>query len=298
MGLLSRTKPEGPPRTSMFLGDDPRGPSKEIEFTWSGAPLDDESIRALATGLQFSFAWRADNDQLPMLPGTRDPAAQIGDWIEMLHEWWGATDGDSIRTTVRNLQSGMHSQFYEVVHPLVVEALADDAHPTHRDSLQSRHLRFLADVEAFHGRQPGFFTDDYRAWIQVLRAGGAACIGGELPPHVMSWDLMRAAMLARGGATVGYIDHEEAWDMLAHNLELARCYYANWGQCARGYVVGHLYWSSQTDVSSAIDDTARRATSMARCLDTALSLWRRVALHPGEPFHGVDAWTSFEPTRR
>ena len=197
----------------MFLGDDPRGPSKEIEFTWSGAPLDDESIRALATGLQFSFAWRADNGQLPMMPGTRDPAAQIGDWIGMLHEWWGATDG-------------------------------------------------------------------------------------ELPPHVMSWDLMRAAMLARGGATVGYIDHEEAWDMLAHNLELARCYYANWGQYARGYVVGHLYWSSQTDVSSAIDDTARRATSMARCLDTALSLWRRVALHPGEPFHGVDASTSFEPTRR
>lgn len=210
----------------------------------------------------------------------------------------GATDGDSIRTTVRNLQLGMHSQLYEVVHPLVVEALAGDAHPTHRDSLQSRHLRFLADVEAFHGRQPGFFTDDYRAWIQVLRAGGAACIGGELPPHVMSWDLMRAAMLARGGATVGYIDHEEAWDMLAHNLELARCYYANWGQYARGYVVGHLYWSSQADVSSAIDDTARRATSMARCLDTALSPWRRVALHPGEPFHGVDAWTSFEPTRR
>lgn len=210
----------------------------------------------------------------------------------------GATDGDSIRTTVRNLQLGMHSQFYEVVHPLVVEALAGDAHPTHRDSLQSRHLRFLADVEAFHGRQPGFFTDDYRAWIQVLRAGGAACIGGELPPHVMSWDLMRAAMLARGGATVGYIDHEEAWDMLAHNLELARCYYANWGQYERGYVVGHLYWSSQADVSSAIDDTARRATSMARCLDTALSPWRRVALHPGEPFHGVDAWTSFEPTRR
>lgn len=210
----------------------------------------------------------------------------------------GATDGDSIRTTVRNLQLGMHSQFYEVVHPLVVEALAGDAHPTHRDSLQSRHLRFLADVEAFHGRQPGFFTDDYRAWIQVLRAGGAACIGGALPPHVMSWDLMRAAMLARGGATVGYIDHEEAWDMLAHNLELARCYYANWGQYARGYVVGHLYWSSQADVSSAIDDTARRATSMARCLDTALSPWRRVALHPGEPFHGVDAWTSFEPTRR
>lgn len=210
----------------------------------------------------------------------------------------GATDGDSIRTTVRNLQLGMHSQFYEVVHPLVVEALAGDAHPTHRDSLQSRHLRFLADVEAFHGRQPGFFTDDYRAWIQVLRAGGAACIGGELPPHVMSWDLMRATMLARGGATVGYIDHEEAWDMLAHNLELARCYYANWGQFARGYVVGHLYWSSQADVSSAIDDTARRATSMARCLDTTLSPWRRVALHPGEPFHGVDAWTSFEPTRR
>ncbi|MEX3527546.1 DUF1266 domain-containing protein [Corynebacterium xerosis] len=210
----------------------------------------------------------------------------------------GATDGDSIRTTVRNLQLGMHSQFYEVVHPLVVEALAGDAHPTHRDSLQSRHLRFLADVEAFHGRQPGFFTDDYRAWIQVLRAGGAACIGGELPPHVMSWDLMRATMLARGGATVGYIDHEEAWDMLAHNLELARCYYANWGQFARGYVVGHLYCSSQADVSSAIDDTARRATSMARCLDTALSPWRRVALHPGEPFHGVDAWTSFEPTRR
>ena len=89
MGLFSRTKPEGPPRTSMFLGDDPRGPSKEIEFTWSGAPLDDESIRALATGLQFSFAWRADNGQLPMLPGTRDPAAQIGDWIGMLHEWWG-----------------------------------------------------------------------------------------------------------------------------------------------------------------------------------------------------------------
>lgn len=210
----------------------------------------------------------------------------------------GATDGDSIRTTVRNLQLGMHSQFYEVVHPLVVEALAGDAHPTHRDSLQSRHLRFLADVEAFHGRQPGFFTDDYRAWIKVLRAGGAACIGGELPPHVMSWDLMRATMLARGGATVGYIDHEEAWDMLAHNLELARCYYANWGQYARGYVVGHLYCSSQACVSSAIDDTVRRATSMARCLDTALSPWRRVALHPGEPFHGVDAWTSFEPTRR
>ena len=113
----------------------------------------------------------------------------------------GATDGDSIRTTVRNLQLGMHSQFYEVVHPLVVEALADDAHPTHRDSLQSRHLRFLADVEAFHGRQPGFFTDDYRAWIQVLRAGGA---GLRRRPSVL---------VVAGGCVVGHRRHRASGDV-------------------------------------------------------------------------------------
>ncbi len=298
MGLFSGSKHAGPPPMSAFLGEDPRGPSKETEFTWSGSPLDDESIRALATGLQFSYSWRADNDQLPMLPGTADPAAQISGLIDGLHQWWGATDGESIRTTVRNLQAGMHSRFYEVVHPLAVEALADDVHPTHRDSLQLRHLDFLSNLEVFQGRRPGFFTDDYRSWIQALRAGGAECIGGEFPPHIMAWDLMRVGLLARGGATVGYIEHSEAWDMLAHNLELARAYYANWGQYARGYVVGHLYWSSQYDLTSAIDDTQARAQSMSRCLETALSPWRRVALHPDTPFHGVDGWTSFAPTRR
>ncbi len=298
MALFSRLKNGGPPRTTMFLGEDPRGPDEEMEFTWSGAPLDDESIRALATGLQFAFSWRADNDRLHMLPGTREREAEISAWIDMLHEWWGATDGESIRATVRNLQSGLNSPFYEVVNPLVTEALADDVHPTHRNSLQARHLDFLAGVERFHGRPPGFFADDYRAWIQVLRAGGAECVGGELPSHIMGWDLMRAAMLARGGATVGYIEDAEAWDMLAQNLELARSYYANWGQYARGYVVGHMFWASQTDVATAIGDTRGRAESMVRCLETALSPWRRVALHEGTPFHGVDEWTSFEPTRQ
>ena len=58
----------------------------------------------------------------------------------------GATDGDSIRTTVRNLQLGMHSQFYEVVHPLVVEALADDASLAEWIGIAIEHNRAVTGI--------------------------------------------------------------------------------------------------------------------------------------------------------
>lgn len=306
MALFSRSAPApgpgngAPPRVAMFLERDPRGLPGDKEFVWSGADLDGERLAALATSASFSFFWRAPCDRLAMFSDEGDPGRQISTWIEVLDEWWDATDGDDIRRLVRDLQSGLHSVGYEVVHPLVADALADEVHAAHRDSLRNRHQRFLGDIERFHGRPPGFFTDDYQAWFQALRLGGAEAIGGagpdkpELPAHIMSWDLMRAGMLARAGVTVGYIDAEEAWAMLMRNLELARDYYANWGQYARGWVVGHLFWAAQSDVAAAVEETEERARMMIWCLDAALSPWRRLPLHPGTPFHGADGWTSFE----
>lgn len=61
----------------------------------------------------------------------------------------------------------------------------------------------------------------------------------------LAWDFVRAAMLARAGATAGYISDAEAEDfhlMIADDL---RRHYSSWEQLGESFLLGRWFWNSQ-----------------------------------------------------
>lgn len=61
----------------------------------------------------------------------------------------------------------------------------------------------------------------------------------------LAWDFVRAAMLARAGATAGYLSEAEAEDfhlMIADDL---RRHYSSWEELGESFLLGRWYWNGQ-----------------------------------------------------
>lgn len=70
----------------------------------------------------------------------------------------------------------------------------------------------------------------------------------------LAWDFVRAAMLARAGATAGYLSDAEAQDfhvMLAADL---RRHYRSWEELGESFHLGRWYWNSQDGEGEASTD--------------------------------------------
>ena len=61
----------------------------------------------------------------------------------------------------------------------------------------------------------------------------------------LAWDFVRAAMLARAGATAGYLSEAEAEDFLLMIADDLRAHYSSWEELGESFLLGRWFWNSQ-----------------------------------------------------
>ena len=69
--------------------------------------------------------------------------------------------------------------------------------------------------------------------------------------NFLAWDYVRLAMLARGGATTGYISEAEAADILLMIAPDIRAHYSSWEELATSFHLGRWYWNSEGGAGEA-----------------------------------------------
>lgn len=89
-----------------------------------------------------------------------------------------------------------------------------------------------------------------------------------------AWDLVRCAMLARAGATAGYLSDAEAEDALLLIAEGVRRRYRSWAELGESFVVGRWFWNAQGGEAEKQMD--RHDLSRQQALLAANGPWRFV----------------------
>lgn len=240
-------------------------------FLWNAEKaLDERDQAALNLGAHMWALneWPCDTLEVPV---DGDAARQD------LADWWGVEDAVKARMTVGRLLDGMHSATFEVVAPLVANAVAktDGHHPeSHRD--------FLAARAVARNESAAAWIADYDA-LYNLRTSHS--LRRELtaywfPTHIRAWDLGRLPFVVRMSLRAGYFAPDECWSMLHAALDSARSYYANWRQFGHGVVIGRGYWKALTDTADAAEAAQTASNVVVALLERSDSPWRRVPLHP------------------
>ncbi|GAB18760.1 hypothetical protein GOEFS_063_00340 [Gordonia effusa NBRC 100432] len=238
-------------------------------FTWTGTPgLTNEQQVALNVGaiLNCTNGFACD---------TLDTGEAVVDAQRRMSDWWGIDDAISARIAVGGLLDGMHSRGFEVVAPLVQDAI-DSTDPLMIDN----HREFLAARMTTSPLPVAGRIDDYNALynlrtMDILRP---VLRNENFPSHIRAWDLGRVAFVVRMSLRCGYLTDDEAWPMVIAALAAARDYYANWRQFAHGYLIGRAYWMAGYDLKKAGTSTSDVGAMINALLVRVDSPWRRLAL--------------------
>jgi hypothetical protein len=280
-------QPRFPPRITTF--PDEVFDALDLD-RWSGAPLSDDQIRALAVGAWYADNWDAYHDTVLLIPDPpQEKTTRPEKAIDALATGWDITGGDDALRTIERLHRGMHAPTYELVHPLAMQAVAKDKGDNFAE-VSAQHRDLLREIATFRGLDsPDALVRPYDAWLQALKLGFADRIPRPLVSNIVAWDLVRAAWIARAAHTAGYIDEPTAWERLMAGLAIAQRHYRNWRQLGIAYVTGATYWQATVDLASAKSIANGRLTMILRLWERPLSPWRRLPLHPGDPVFGFSA---------
>ncbi len=107
----------------------------------------------------------------------------------------------------------------------------------------------------------------------------------------LAWDLVRYIQLCMGGASLLYVQPEEAWGlMLRAGLEL-RSGYSSWAELAQGFTAGRTLWHAISQHSDS-DDIRAGDESLTRTLEALLhdsnSPWLRIPWDQPLPAPALD----------
>ncbi|GGO67194.1 hypothetical protein GCM10010910_28420 [Microbacterium nanhaiense] len=97
----------------------------------------------------------------------------------------------------------------------------------------------------------------------------------------LAWDLVRFAMLARAGATTGYLSDAEATDVLMMIVPDIREHYGSWRELGESFRLGRWYWNSQGGAGEASTD--QHDLSRQEALMSEDSPWARLPWNADVP---------------
>lgn len=70
----------------------------------------------------------------------------------------------------------------------------------------------------------------------------------------LAWDFVRAAMLARAGASVGFLSEGEAEDFFLMIADELRAHYSSWEALGESFLLGRWYWSAEQGAAERSTD--------------------------------------------
>ncbi|WP_105566763.1 DUF1266 domain-containing protein [Microbacterium halophytorum] len=219
----------------------------------------------IALGAPFALCRHAEQDRLRF----RDAAEER----EILAEAWGVIDrGSMLQTLYDLLLSGHRERFGAEI------AQWGGASGAEMDSIEAG-LRPIAE-----------HSDDAAEALWRMRRVRADDRGIR-SVDFLAWDYVRFAMLARSGATAGYLSQAEAADILLMPAAELREHYGSWEELGESFRLGRWYWNSQGGDGER--ETDAHDIHRQRTLMSAESPWARVpwGMELPEPrMLFVDAW--------
>ncbi|MDP0396766.1 DUF1266 domain-containing protein [Tsukamurella strandjordii] len=255
---------------------------KRAEYRWTGEPIADDRLRALALGAYVDRdAHYVDSIRRDCLHHPSDPT---GCAAAALSDSWGITSAVDLRRTVARLLDGMHTAEYEEVFPLAEKAGAAVRDGRQLPAPHSRddHRRFLAVRETVLGRTPGSLLTAYEAVYRLFAMNLVTHLTADkyLPRHIRSWDLARVPIVVRSAVTVGMIAEDEGWELLSAALRRAQDEYHDWEMFSDGILAGRAYWLALGDIAEVEPEEKRLSRVIHDLFEAPSSPWRRVSLHP------------------
>lgn len=188
----------------------------------------------------------------------------------MLKRDWHITDRDEMITQLYSLLRDGHREDFSFLRGRCASQKWTEA--------EVSRLRKTADVS----------TDDWeRLWrIQRFQANDR----GIQHLDFAAWDFIRAAMLTRAGAGVGWLSEDEAFDTLALiNRALQSCY-SSWEEAWEAFRTTRWLWAAEGETQGAADDLHDR--NRGEFLLGARGLWTAIpwdAPYPTPRFLLLDA---------
>ena len=219
-------------------------------------PLSSAQEWAVATS---AILWETNKDRHDLLGIQAQTPEQFKRAKQILSEWWGVTNKETLIETMRWVKDEGDRKHFEQLGAFV-ESLSDK-------QFQQR-LAAVKDNE-----------QEYRD-LQLVKEHYKK-LG---PKSLLAWDYGRYVALARWGYQAGYLTEAEAWERIMPAARTLQKTYDSWADLGENYLLGREFWS--------VEQTKRNGhlyrVAYTRLLNDTRSPWKR---YPWDTDLGRDSVT-------
>ena len=139
---------------------------------------------------------------------------------KILSEAWGVSDRASLLRSMFNLHASGHRTVYQ--HEIRSWSAMDQEQAQRQEQSMKHSPEALWRLRRVRANDRNINAVDF-----------------------LAWDYIRFAMLARSGATAGYISQAEAIDFLLMIAQDIKAHYSSWAELGEHFHAGRWYWNSQ-----------------------------------------------------
>ena len=177
-----------------------------------------------------------------------------------LRDYYGIVDTETAFETLSWLFNRGHNVYFEAIRPII------------SNSSQEFNVDVLLEEEK--DRSLMSYVSNIKESLEVVVDEHVITGASEFKTlSAKAWDLGRLVMIARCCCDLGYISEEQAWQFIMTSYECAREIYHNWGEFAKGYIIGRCMWGGN-------DGSLYGIISIAQgLLNDENSPWVRCPLH-------------------
>ncbi|KAJ52368.1 hypothetical protein BD780_001197 [Clostridium tetanomorphum] len=161
------------------------------------------------------------NDQeIDLLGGSARDEESIEESREGLSEWWGIEDRDDLLDTIEELKNGLHNKIFMDI---------------------KNRIDHLNDEE-FKEEMNSFPNPEHKRDLEVIRKYSKEV--GQV--GILGWDLSRLISITGWGYISGYLDYNEANDIIMETARVVQRKFSSWEQIGKNYLIGYEYWSGDS----------------------------------------------------
>jgi hypothetical protein len=228
-----------------------------------GKPLSPAQEWAVATS---AILWERNKDRHDVLGLQVQTPESFKRAKEILSEWWGVTNKESLIETMRWVKEVGHRKQFEMLGASI-ESISDE-HFQQRLAAAKSNEQEYRDLELVK---------------QYYKKLG--------PKSLLAWDYSRYVALARWGYQAGYLTEAEAWERIMPAARTLQKTYDSWADLGESYLIGREFWSvEQTKLNGHIYRIV-----YTKLLNDPRSPWKR---HPWATDLGQESVTDNPPGTR
>jgi hypothetical protein len=187
-------------------------------------------------------------DRHDLLAGGEINWKNIGKTKKLIKRWWGITSRADLFSDLLWLNEEGHRKRFDVVG-LGSIAISDDEYKefleTYNDEDEEEMLQGVKIARRYYSE-----------------------LGGR---GISGWDYARFVSLCRWGHMAGYLDEDEAWELIMPVARVLQKRFDSWEDLGRNYLIGRQFWSyKQTEETGYKCEDAYH-----RLLDMRSSPWNK-----------------------